>query len=102
MAYTEGSRIVLDEHEMDAFLQRVNHPDPDAIRRRDELFAMLDQLELSEEEDGSFSFEFAVKPVEKVRSTRWEKQRCAPANQFNQTEKGAEITEVNADDLLAA
>ncbi len=56
----------MDHAEMEAFLQRVDHPDAGALRRRDAFFAELDQLDLVENGDGSFSFEFETGQVREV------------------------------------
>lgn len=58
MAYFEGHRLILNEEEQAAFIHSLAHPDQEAIRRRDALFARLDQMEVTVNADGSRSFEF--------------------------------------------
>lgn len=69
MAYTEGARLILEDSEMEEFLRRVNHPDPDVLRRRDELFAMLAGLDMTENDDGSIDFEFSMKPAAAITAS---------------------------------
>lgn len=66
MARTEGARLVLNNQEMAEFLQQVNHPDEETVRRRNHFFAELDQIELVEHEDGSFEFEFELSSTEET------------------------------------
>ena len=63
MARAEGARVLFDHTEMEAFLQQVNHPDAETLRRRDAFFAELEQLDLIENDDGGFSFEFELDSV---------------------------------------
>ena len=102
MAYTEGSRLILNDREMDAFLQRVNRPDPDAIRRRDELFAMLDQMDLTENEDGSFEFEFSLKSAAEETTRVREMLGVMFANVYLPSKEASEMLTSNNADLLAA
>ena len=57
MARTIGARLVLNSEEMQAFIQQVNNPAHDTICRRDELFKVLDRLELIEDKDGVLAME---------------------------------------------
>lgn len=68
MAHYEGSYLILDEGESAAFQERVKYPDPDAIRRRDRLFAELDQMGITRNADGSMEIEFTPKRRPHTRS----------------------------------
>lgn len=63
MAYIDGMRLRLNADEMREFHEVVMHPDQETLRRRDELFAELDQNPGVFNEDGSFEFEFTLEPV---------------------------------------
>ena len=70
MAHYEGSYLILDEGESNAFRERVLHPDPAAIRRRDRLFSELDQMGITKNADGSIEVEFTPKRRPHLRSAQ--------------------------------
>ncbi len=63
MAYIDGMRLRLNADEMCEFHEMVMHPNQETLRRRDELFAELDQNPGVFNDDGSFEFEFTLEPV---------------------------------------
>lgn len=109
MARTDGARLILNTGEMQAFLQQVNHPDPDTLRRRDSLFEMLDRLDMTENEDGSFEMTIDL-PLytgaldhgyaESVSVSAW----CEVINNysFNHTETGPAVASSAYSVLFAA
>lgn len=58
MTEFHGRFLVMTHDEYQQFLNRLEHPDPDAIRRRNALFKRLDEMNVTENADGSRSFEF--------------------------------------------
>ena len=58
MAEKFGAFILLTPEEMESFLERMNHPDPAVLKRRDELLRKLDAISMRELPDGSFEFDF--------------------------------------------
>ena len=71
MARYEGSYLIIDESESASFRERVQHPDPEAIRRRDQLFAELDQMGIVRNPDGSMDIPFSPKhrPISSTERT---------------------------------
>lgn len=64
MPHFEGHRLIMTPDEISWFLAFLrNGPSQEARARRDALFKRLDQMEVTENEDGSRSFEFT--PTEK-------------------------------------
>lgn len=61
MAFYDGSRLVLQGAELEAFIGKMRRPDPEVIRRRDEYFARLDQMHIEMNPDGSVEVELAPK-----------------------------------------
>ncbi len=61
MAFYDGSRLVLQGAELEAFLGKMRRPDPEVMRRRDEYFARLDQMQVDMNPDGSVEVELAPK-----------------------------------------
>lgn len=68
MAYFDGIWLRLDDSEMSAVHERIMNPDREALRLRDELFAELDRNPGVLNDDGSFEFEFSLKPATSVVS----------------------------------
>jgi len=68
MARTEDARLILENSEMQDFLQQVNHPDAETIQRRNAFFEELDRMELFSNNDGGFEFEFNFMPVSSAES----------------------------------
>lgn len=69
MAYFDGIWLRLDDSEMSAVHERIMNPDREALRLRDELFAELDRNPGVLNDDGSFEFEFSLKPAASVVTT---------------------------------
>lgn len=112
MAYIDGMRLRLDANEMHEFHELVTHPDPEALRRRDELFAELDQNPGVFNDDGSFEFEFTLEPeTTTVSHTEPIKCSCAEFRVSVEIRYTREVVQKNAavtmqaertDTLLAA
>ena len=71
MAHYEGFYLILDEGESAPFRERALHPDPEAILRRDRLFAEIDQMSIVRNADGSMEVPFTPKrrPMTRIQKT---------------------------------
>lgn len=88
MAHYEGSYLILDEGESASFRERALHPDPEAIRRRDRLFAEIDQMNIIRNADGSMEVPFTPKRRPMTKS-----QKTGDSNVLDQkTEEGDRLS----------
>lgn len=62
MARITGPWIVLDDVEAERFHRNAATPDPEVMRRRDAFFAEIDQMHITELDDGSVEIDFPPKP----------------------------------------
>ena len=60
MVYFNKGLLIFEEADLQAFMEGLEHPNPDTIRKRDAFFSKLDQMGLTMNEDGSSSFEFSI------------------------------------------
>lgn len=60
MAAYIGSRLILNESEMQSMQFRMANPSPDSIIARDALFQELDEMHITELEDGSVGLDFDI------------------------------------------
>lgn len=63
MARFDGSILILSQNEMKQFLEKIERPSPETIRRRKALFAKLDRMQITENADGSVDIPFQLPDI---------------------------------------